>query len=108
MNTAAEKIKDLRIKKGWTLETLAKMSNTHKSYIWDLENKPNKKLDIEKLTAVAKALSVTPSYLVATEIEAEPPEKIAEKAFFRNFNKLDERDKKFMATILKALSQGKR
>ena len=34
-----EKIQKLRKKKGFTLEKLAELTNSSKSYIWELENK---------------------------------------------------------------------
>ena len=34
-----EKIRELRKKKGYTLEKLAELTKSSKSYIWELENK---------------------------------------------------------------------
>lgn len=95
----------LRASKRWSLEELAKFSFLHKTYIWELENRPNKKLDIEKLTAIATALGVTVSSLIDQEVE--PKEDTQEKGFFRKFKKLDERDKKIIDDIMKSLGQHK-
>lgn len=59
-----EKIKDLRKKKGFTLEQLAEMVGSGKSYIWGIENKGVKRPSAEKLSAIAKALDVTTDFLI--------------------------------------------
>ena len=38
-NALGDKIRELRQKKGYTLEKLAELTELSKSYIWELENK---------------------------------------------------------------------
>ena len=86
MNAVGKKIRKLRVSKGLSLEDLAYLSSTCKSYIWELENRPNKKINIEKMKAVAEALGVTAAFLLRLE-------------------KPDERDQKVIEDIMKALGQ---
>ncbi len=105
MSTAGEKIRMLRVSKRWSLEDLAKITSLHKTYIWELENRPNKKIDMEKLATIAEVFGVTVSSLVDQEVV--PEEDAQEKGFFRKFKKLDERDKKIIDDIMKSLGQHK-
>lgn len=105
MSTAGEKIRMLRVSKRWSLEDLAKFTSLHKTYIWELENRPNKKIDMEKLATIAEVFGVTVSSLVDQEVV--PEEDAQEKGFFRKFKKLDERDKKIIDDIMKSLGQHK-
>ena len=105
MSTAGEKIRMLRVSKRWSLEDLAKITSLHKTYIWELENRPNKKIDMEKLGTIAEVFGVTVSSLVDQEVV--PEEDAQEKGFFRKFKKLDERDKKIIDDIMKSLGQHK-
>jgi len=87
MSTVGEKIRKLRVSKGLSLEDLAHLSSTCKSYIWELENRPNKKIDIEKIKAVAEALGVS------------------WQLFIVGFEKPNKRDQKVIENIMKSLGQ---
>lgn len=91
------KIKKHRDEKGYSLDKLAEISGTSKSYIWELENRDLRKPtaeklrpSAEKLTKIAQALSVTTDYLL--DESAQPSDKILEEAFFREFKRLDASD----------------
>lgn len=84
-----EKIHTLRKQKGYTLEKLAELTQSSKSYIWELENKAPPRPSAEKVTAIARALGVTPEYLIDTS-EAEPSDEVVDTAFFRKYRKLEE------------------
>ena len=90
-----EKIKIHRKKKGYSLDKLAELTGSSKSYLWELENpRPGKKAvkpSAEKMTQIAKALSVTTDYLL--DDKAEPDEEVAKEAFFRDYNQLEPEDK---------------
>ncbi len=89
MSTAlGEKIRRLRMKGGFTLERLAELTDSSKSYIWELENKNPPRPSAEKLGRIASALKVTIDYLlddtgVQTEADA------TDRAFFRKYEKMD-------------------
>jgi transcriptional regulator with XRE-family HTH domain len=106
MNSAGEKIRALRIKKNLSLDQLAELSNTSKSYIWELENRPTRKPTLDKISLIANALGVALESLI--EENREPEEEVAEKGFFRKFKKLDERDKEVIEYMMKFLSESKR
>ena len=51
-----ERIKELRDGKGYTLDELAKLTDSSKSYIWELENRNPPRPSAEKLARIAEAL----------------------------------------------------
>lgn len=87
-----EKIRRHRQKKGYSLDKLAELTESSKSYIWELENRDTRKPSGEKLTRIAEALSVTTDYLL--DESAEPDEEVVKEAFFRKLSKLDPDDRK--------------
>lgn len=87
-----EKIKRHRQEKGYSLDKMAELTNTSKSYLWEIENRDTRKPSGEKLARIAHVLSVTTDYLL--DEAAEPGNEVLQEAFFRKFSKLDEEDKK--------------
>jgi transcriptional regulator with XRE-family HTH domain len=87
-----KKIRDLRKQKGYTLEKLAELTDSSKSYIWELENKNPPRPSAEKVAKIAVALGVTADYLVSTTT-IPPGEDVLDKAFFRDYQNLDESTK---------------
>lgn len=96
-----ERIRELRLKKGLTLEGLAEKVDSSKSYIWEIENKDVARPSAEKLRLIAIALDTTTDYLVAAEDVDAVGE--ADRAFFRKYRALDESSKKQLQRILNAL-----
>ena len=86
------KIKRHRQEKGYSLDKLAELTDSSKSYIWELENRDARKPSAEKLTRIAQALSVTTDYLL--DDSAEPGNEVLKEAFFRKFSKLTPEDQK--------------
>jgi transcriptional regulator with XRE-family HTH domain len=83
-----DKIRELRKQKGYTLEKLAELTDSSKSYIWELENKNPPRPSAEKVAPKPSVLGVTTDNLV------DPPEKTheaeaADQAFFRRYRKMD-------------------
>lgn len=89
MSTAlGEKIQKLRKEKGLTLEQLADLTGSSKSYIWELENKNPPRPSADKISKIATQLGVTMDYLIddqqkLTEADA------TDKMFFRKYRKMD-------------------
>lgn len=81
-----EKIRDLRKRKGLTLERLAELSESSKSYIWELENKEPPRPSADKVAKIAIALGVTPDYLITDSV---PVEDATDTAFFRKYQTMD-------------------
>jgi transcriptional regulator with XRE-family HTH domain len=87
------KIRDLRKKKGYTLEQLADRTDSSKSYIWELENKNPPRPSADKVGKIAAALGVTSDYLMSKSQKA-PGESVLDDAFFRDYQNLDETTRK--------------
>ncbi len=102
--TLSEKIRKHRDEKGYSLDKLAELADSSKSYLWELENpRPGKKAvkpSAEKLSKVASVLSVTVEYLLDDSAQAN--EKIFQEAFYRKFSKLDPKDKKRIEEMIEA------
>jgi transcriptional regulator with XRE-family HTH domain len=85
------KIKALRDEKKYTLDKLAELSDTSKSYIWELENKNPPRPSADKLAKIAAALGVSLDYFVDEEVTVE---NAADKMFYRKYQKMDPATKK--------------
>ena len=96
-----DKIRALRKQKKLSLEQLAELTDSSKSYIWELENKDEPKPSAEKIDKIASVLEVTVEYLMS-DAQMAPDEKVADEAFFRKFQKLPDSDKKKLRKILDA------
>ncbi|WP_027528681.1 helix-turn-helix domain-containing protein [Bradyrhizobium sp. Ec3.3] len=89
--TLRDKLKKLRAEKGYSLDELARLSGASKSYLWELENRDERKPSAEKLTDIARVLSVTTEYLLDDKAGFDDAQ--LKEAFFRKFNRLDDEDK---------------
>ena len=83
------KIKQLRQNKGYTLEKLAELTNSSKSYIWELENKNPPRPSAEKVSKIAEQLDVTIEYLI-NENSQMSAESASDAKFYSRYQKLDE------------------
>lgn len=99
-----EKIRAERKRLKLTLEQLAELSQSSKSYIWELENKPVVRPSAEKISTIAEKLGVTAEYLLDDSKDS-PIESDRDQAFFRKFTKLDEGKKAKLEAILKVLDE---
>ncbi|MER8608593.1 helix-turn-helix domain-containing protein [Mesorhizobium sp. M0633] len=81
-----EKIRDLRKSRGFTLDRLAELSESSKSYIWELENKDPPRPSADKVAKIAVALGVTPDYLMTEEVTVADA---TDTAFFRKYQSKD-------------------
>jgi transcriptional regulator with XRE-family HTH domain len=94
MTTAlGRKINELRKEKGYTLEKLAELSESSKSYIWELENKAPPRPSAEKLSKIATQLDTTIEYLLSLEPRITVVD-ANDKAFFRKYQNMDPAVKK--------------
>ncbi|MER8798298.1 helix-turn-helix domain-containing protein [Mesorhizobium sp. M0984] len=81
-----EKIRTLRKQKGFTLDRLAELAESSKSYIWELENKDPPRPSADKISKIAIALDVTPDYLLTDAVAVEDA---TDTAFFRKYRTMD-------------------
>lgn len=92
--TLGDKIRELRKKKGMTLEELAHAVDSGKSYIWELENKGVKRPSAEKLADIAKVLGITSEYLLDDTVSNDADKNAAvDQALFRKYQKLPDKTK---------------
>jgi transcriptional regulator with XRE-family HTH domain len=81
-----DKIRNLRKGKGYTLDKLAELAESSKSYIWELENKDPPRPSADKVAKIAIALGVTADYLISDTVLVEDA---TDTAFFRKYRRMD-------------------
>lgn len=105
MTTAlGTKIRELRKKKGFTLDKLAELTEFSKSYIWELENKDPPRPSAEKVARIAAALGVTSDYLVDTTATLKV-EDAEDQAFYRKYREMDPAVKDKIRRMAKLLGE---
>lgn len=100
-SSLGDKIRTLRKQKSLSLDRLAEITDSSKSYIWDLENKDAPKPSAEKIAKIAAALEVTADFLI-TESAATPDEQVKDDAFFRKYQNMPDDTKRRLRKILEA------
>lgn len=93
------KIRTLRKQKRLSLEQLAELTDSSKSYLWELENKDAPKPSAEKIAKIATALDVTTEFLL-TESVVTPDAAVIDEAFFRKYKNMPDDTKKRLRKIL--------
>ena len=99
-NTLGEKIRRLRKQKGYTLEKLGEVTESSKSYIWELENKKPPRPSADKLTRIAHHLDTTVEYLLDQD-ETISTEDAADTKFYRQYRKMDSATKAKIRQMVK-------
>lgn len=97
-----EKIRSERKRLKLTLEQLAEKTDTSKSYIWELENRPVVRPSAEKISKIAEILGVTVEFLLDDEKHTQT-ESDVDMAFFRRVTKLDANKRAQLDKFLKAI-----
>ena len=100
-----DKIRTLRKGKGYTLEKLAKLTASSKSYIWQLENKSPPWPSAEKISKIAGVLGVTPEFLINENIGEEAEADAIDEAFFRKYRRMPDKTKKKIRKIIEVWSE---
>lgn len=99
-NILGEKICKLRKEKGLTLDKLADLTGSSKSYIWELENKNPPRPSAEKLAKIAEQLETTIEFLL-DEGDELSQEDAADARFYRQYRKMDSATKAKVRQIIK-------
>lgn len=97
-----EKIRKLRQEKRLSLDQLAAQAETSKSYLWELENRDTANPTLDKVNKIAEVLGVTSEFLFDNK-ETSPSEEVADRAFFRKYQKLPTETKQKLNEILKVI-----
>ncbi|MBI6523723.1 helix-turn-helix transcriptional regulator [Proteus mirabilis] len=93
-----ERIRKYRTDKGLSLEELANMVGSTKSYIWEIEKKPEIKPSADLISKIASALNVTIDALMNEDTKNDQ-----DVVFFREYSKLSDDTKEQLFNILKAI-----
>ena len=99
-----DKIKISRKSKGLTLEQLAQIVGSSKSYMWQLETDEKIKPSVELIAKIANALDVTVDYLIDQEIGEMDTDQEA-LVFFRGFKELNETSRKMIQEQMEHLKK---
>ncbi|MDR4483186.1 MAG: helix-turn-helix transcriptional regulator [Nitrospirales bacterium] len=99
-SSLGEKIRKLRKEKGFTLEQLGDLTDSSKSYIWELENREPPRPSAEKLAKIAEKLGTTIEYLL-DEDHAVNQEEAADISFYRKYRKMDSPTKEKIRQMVK-------
>jgi transcriptional regulator with XRE-family HTH domain len=104
MTIFGEKIRSLRKAAGLSMEELGLRIGASKSSIWELENKPTVRPSADRVTELAKIFAVTPEFLM-DDAASKPTVGVADVAFFRRYQTLDETKKQQLQDILQVLDR---
>ena len=96
-----DKLRALRQQKKLSLEQLAELTDSSKSYIWELENRDDPNPSADKISKLAIALDVTTEFLLSASATT-PDAEVVDEAFFRKYKALTEPEKKQIRKILDA------
>ena len=108
--TFGDRLKNQRKKADFTLEGLAEAVESTKSYIWELENKPNIRPSAELVYRLATKLGTTVGVLLGAQDPGEVrPDDLPEpdRVFFRNYQELAPKTKQRLADIMNILTEDK-
>jgi transcriptional regulator with XRE-family HTH domain len=96
-----DKLRALRQQKKLSLEQLAELTGSSKSYLWELENRDDPNPSADKLSKLAAALDVTAEFLLSAA-HPTPDADVVDEAFFRKYKALPESTKRQIRKILDA------
>lgn len=87
-----------------TLDELASKTESSKSYIWELENRPVVRPSAEKISKIAGVFGVTVEYLLDDD-KRTPTASDADAVFFRRVGQLDAVKRAQLEKFLKAIDE---
>lgn len=97
-----DKIRAERKRLKLTLDKLAEKTDSSKSYIWELENRPVVRPSAEKISKIAEVLEVTVEYLL-DDGKQTPTKSDVNEVFFRRIGQLDPTKRAQLEKFLKAI-----
>ena len=99
--TFGERLQQMRKRNNLTLDELAKKIDSTKSYVWELENKPNIRPSAELVYKLANVLNTTVDVLLGKKSIDDIGEK--DKVFFSRYQPLRSETKDRLARIMDIL-----
>ena len=104
--TFGELLQQMRKRNNLTLDELAKKIDSTKSYVWELENKPNIRPSAELVYKLTNVLNTTVDVLLGKKSIDDIEEK--DKVFFSRYQPLERKTKDRLARIMDVLDCGRR
>jgi len=98
-----ERLRQIRESESLSLEGLAEEVGSTKSYVWELENKPNIRPSAELVYKLSVALKTTVGILMGEQALDEFPDE--DQVFFRNYEQLKPQTKRRLSKIMDALME---
>lgn len=99
-----DKIRAERKRLKLTLDELATKTDSSKSYIWELENRPVVRPSADKISKIAEVFGVTVEYLLDDDKQT-PTASDADAVFFRRVGQLDAAKRAQLEKFLKAIDE---
>jgi transcriptional regulator with XRE-family HTH domain len=104
--TLAQRLKELRLKKGDSLQGLADAVEVSKAHVWELETGKSKNPSIELLTKLARHFEVPLAQLVGEDPESsEEDQELV--AMFRDLKDLTPRDREILRSAMTSMKKRK-
>lgn len=104
--TLAQRLKELRLKKGDSLQGLADAVEVSKAHVWELETGKSKNPSIDLLTKLARHFEVPLAQLVGEDPEASEEDREL-VAMFRDLKDLTPRDREILRSTITSMKKTK-
>jgi transcriptional regulator with XRE-family HTH domain len=104
--TLAQRLKELRLKKGDSLQGLADAVEVSKAHVWELETGKSKNPSIDLLTKLAKHFGLPLAHLIGEDPEAEDQDQEL-VAMFRELKDLTPRDREILRSTINIMKKTK-
>ncbi len=105
-STLAQRLKELRVRNGYSLQQIADAVGASKGHVWELETGKSKNPSVELLTKLANHYEVGIAALMGEDPSAtqEEPELVA---LFRDLKELSERDREVLKSTIQTMKKHK-
>lgn len=100
----AQRLKELRLKRGESLQELADAVKASKAHVWELETGRSKNPSVELLTSLAKHFKVPVAQLIGEDPNATHEEQEL-VAMFRDLKDLTARDREILRSTITSMKK---
>ena len=104
--TLAQRLKELRLKKGDSLQDVADAVKASKAHVWELETGKSKNPSVELVTKLAEHFAVPVAQLIGEDPDA-PLEDQELVAMFRDLRDLTPRDREILRSTITSMKKTK-